>query len=144
MSKIMRNGNKYGGTASSMAKDIVYEKEDGTPSNVQEVIDEQNKKFEGFIRVAQFKAEAKTIAQNGYAEYTLTLQSGSIINSDNIKEYYPIGFRQLGISGSNLAFFSNYRYDDINKTVVATVVNIGASASIIPFVTVVFGKNLDL
>ena len=49
MSKIMRNGNKYGGTASSMAKDIVYEKEDGTPSNVQGEIDELNKNLQWYI-----------------------------------------------------------------------------------------------
>lgn len=47
MGKIMRNGKKYGGSASTMAKDIVYEKSDGTVSNVQDMINEQNEKISG-------------------------------------------------------------------------------------------------
>ena len=62
MSKIMRNGKKYGGTASSMAKDIIY---DGTESGLestdaqgaidelQEQVSELNSKLDWNLHTSQ-------------------------------------------------------------------------------------------
>ena len=110
MGKFMYKNQPYGG-ASSYATAVKCIDKNGNISTVQAALDEQDKKFDESIRIAQFKASAQTVAKNSYAEYTLTLQNGSYLNSNNIKEYYPIGYRQLGVSGSNLAFITNYRYD---------------------------------
>lgn len=118
MSKIMRNGKKYGGTASSMAKDIIY---DGTESGINAInvqgaidevntkVDEQSKKIESCnfdILLSHKSAGTYTISDITKYRYLLLCGAYSnqkeFINSVQIPtEMFKSGYRMAVASTTN-------------------------------------------